>query len=268
VIVHESILRVRVTTFGDLILDVIVRVDGPLVSGDDQRAETRTGAGGQAANVAAWSAVLGAEARFVGKRGADAAGELVARELAAYGVEVVGPADGRNVVVVSIASAGDRTMASDGGAAPELRPDELEATWFDCDALHVSGYALAREPIASAAARAVKLARASGAQVSLDLSAWTLVDDGFRGRVRALAPDVVFANEREQEALGGLDATWVVKRGPRGVVVVGEQFPPQATTVVDTTGAGDALAAGYLVGGIQLGLDAAARCCARLGAMP
>ena len=139
------------TTLGDLLLDVIVRLAGPLVPGADQVAETRVGAGGQAANVAAWAAELGAEARFVGKRGADAAGELAARELRGHGVEVAGPAEGRNGVVVSFSSVEDRTMASDRGAAPELTPDELDAAWFDCDALHLSGYSLHREPMASAA---------------------------------------------------------------------------------------------------------------------
>ena len=57
----------QITTLGDLLLDVIVRLDRPLVAGDDQTAVTRTGAGGQAANVAAWARALGAEARFVGK---------------------------------------------------------------------------------------------------------------------------------------------------------------------------------------------------------
>jgi sugar/nucleoside kinase (ribokinase family) len=259
---------VRLTAFGDLILDVIVRLEGALVVGDDSVAETRVGAGGQAANVAAWAAALGAEARFVGKRGADAAGEIVTRELRSRGVAVDGPAEGRNGVVVSIAAAGDRTMASDRGAAPELRPDELDESWFECDALHVSGYALAREPIADAAEHAATLARAAGARVSVDLSASTLVDDTFRARVRALAPDVVFANERERDALGPLDASWVVKRGPEGVVVDGEPYAAVAVDAVDTTGAGDALAAGWLVGGTRLGLEAAARCCARLGAMP
>ena len=61
---------------------------------------------------------------------------------------------------------------------------------------------------------------------------------------------------------------WVVKRGADGVVVDGEAFPAVAVDVVDTTGAGDALAAGLLVGGTRLGLEAAARCCAQLGAMP
>lgn len=258
----------RVTTLGDLLLDVIVSLDAPLVPGDDQVAETRMGAGGQAANVAAWAASLGAEARFVGKRGDDDAGELAARELRSHGVEISGPVEGRNGVVVSIASAGDRTMASDRGTSPSLRPDELEPAWFDCDALHLSGYSLLREPIAFAALRGAELAREAGARISVDLSSWTLIDNRFRDRLRELAPDLVFANVRERDELGELDASWIVKRGAAGVLVDGEAFPAVATDPVDTTGAGDALAAGFLVGGVHLGLEAAARCCAKLGAMP
>jgi ribokinase len=259
---------VRLTTFGDLLLDVIVRLERPLVPNDDQVAATRTGAGGQAANVAAWAAALGATARYVGKRGTDPAGEIVARELAARRVDVAGPVGGRTGVVVSIASGGERTMASDRGAAVELGPQELDPAWFDCDVLHVSGYSLLRDPLATASVRAAELARQHGASVSLDVSTWTLVDDAFRSRARELAPDTTFATEREQEALGVLETRWVVKRGAAGLTVDGADHAALATEVVDTTGAGDALAAGFLVGGPALGLEAAARCCAQLGAMP
>jgi len=258
----------RLTTLGDLLLDVIVGLDDPLVPGDDRMAETRAVAGGQAANVAAWAGALGAEARFVGRRGDDAAGEIVTRALRAHGVDVVGPVSGRTGVVVSIASDGDRTMASDRGSAPDLAPQDLVESWFDCDVLHLSGYSLLREPIASAAVDAARLARAHGGTVAVDVSTWTLVDDAFRARLRALAPDVVFATEREQEAVGELETRWVLKRGAHGLSVDGRHYPAAATTVVDTTGAGDALAAGFLIGGPELGLEAAARCCGRMGAMP
>ena len=258
----------RITTFGDLILDVIVSLDEPLVPGDDRSATIRTGAGGQAANVAAWAQELGADARLVCRRGGDQAGELVAGELRSLGVEVVGPTGGRNGIVVSLAAAGDRTMASDRGGATGLDPHDLEDAWFDCNVLHVSGYALLALPAADAAARAAELARSHCALVSVDASTYTLADDGFRQRVQALAPDLVFANERERDALGPLDARLVLKRGADGIVVDGRSFPAAQTAVVDATGAGDALAAGYLVGGPELGLAAAARCCAKLGAMP
>jgi sugar/nucleoside kinase (ribokinase family) len=256
------------TTLGDLLLDVIVRLHAPLVPGDDQVAATRTGAGGQAANVAAWASALGADARFVGKRGDDAAGELVTRELRERGVDVAGPVGGRTGVVVSLASDGDRTMASDRGAAVELASDELDPSWFECDVLHISGYSLLRAPLADAAVRAARLARDQGAQVSVDVSTWTLVDDAFRARVSDVAPDLLFATEREQEALGPATGRWVLKRGANGLLVDGIEYAAVSTDVVDTTGAGDALAAGYLIGGPPLGLEAAARCCAQMGAMP
>jgi fructokinase len=88
-----------------------------------------------------------------------------------------------------------------------------------------------------------------------------------------LAPHLVFANEAEAELVGELDAeTVVVKRGARGCVVVDaegrRELPAVPADVVDTTGAGDAFAAGFLVGGSSLALDASARCVGMMGATP
>ena len=271
-----------VCALGDLLLDVVVRLPGPLATGGDVPAETRAGAGGQAANVAAWAAALGGAGRYLGKRADDAAGAAVSAEVEGHGVELCGPCvSGRTGVVVSIVDAGgERTMASDRGAATELRPDEVEPDWLDgCGALHVSGYALAREPIADAAERAAALARERGIELSADVSAATLVDDAFRRRLERLAPDVLFANEDERAALGGdlLAPAWVLKRGSRGCVFSrdGErlELPAIAASVVDSTGAGDALAAGFLLGGTleeasRRAIGAAARCVAKLGSMP
>jgi sugar/nucleoside kinase (ribokinase family) len=271
----------RIVCLGDLLLDVVVRLSEPLTPGADALAATRAGPGGQAANVAAWAAALGAKARFVGKRADDAAGRLVGLELQALGVELAGPVvSGRGGIVVSLVSRdGDRTMASDRGVAPELSAGELDPAWFgDADVLHVSGYSLMRSPIDGAAAYAAELARAAGASVSVDLSAWTRIREfgaaAFREQVEQLEPDLVFANEAEWQVIGGgyaLARTAVVKRGARGISVVGEaeaDLPPPVGEVVDATGAGDALAAGFLVGGPQLAVDTAARCIAKLGAMP
>jgi len=271
---------VLVVTLGDALLDVIVRLGEPLASGADALATTQTAAGGQAANVAAWVVALGPQARTVSKRGEDLAGQLVTAELEGRGVEVAGPPPGgRNGIVVSLVGAdGERTMASDRGVAPSLSADDLDPAWFACDCLHISGYALLATPIDSAAFRAASLARGNGARVSVDLSAWTRIREygpvRFREQLEQLAPDVIFANDAEWEIVGaayGLAPTAVVKRGARGLLVLGEQrveLPAREGEVVDATGAGDALAAGFLVGGPELALEAAARCVAKLGAMP
>jgi sugar/nucleoside kinase (ribokinase family) len=270
---------VQLVTFGDALLDVVVRLGEPLEDGADASAETIASAGGQAANVAAWAVALGAAARCVTRRGNDPAGRVVSAELERRGVELVGPVEGRNGVVVSLVAAdGERTMASDRGVAPQLSPDDLDPDWFACDRLHISGYALLGTPIDAAARRAAELARNDGARISVDLSAWTRIREHgprrFREQLERLAPDVIFANEPEWEIVGaayGLAPTAVVKRGARGAAVVGEvqmDLPPPTGPVVDATGAGDALAAGFLVGGPELAADAAARCVAKLGALP
>ena len=274
--------RFVLCTLGDLLLDVIVRLEQPLEPGTDAAAQTRTGAGGQAANVAAWAAALGAEARFVGKRGDDPAASLAAGELARLGVTVFGPvALGRNGVVVSIVGEeGERAMASDRGVAPTLSADELEPAWFEgATHLHLSGYSLMSSPIDAAATRAAGLVRAGGGTVSVDLASRRVIVDFGPERLRRvlgeLGPELVFANEEERAELGpgaAVDATWVLKRGADGAAVERDgrkwEFPAVPAEVIDTTGAGDAFAAGYLVGGVELALETAARCISRLGATP
>jgi sugar/nucleoside kinase (ribokinase family) len=270
----------RVCTLGDLLLDVIVQPSAPLAPGDDVVASTRIFAGGQAANVAAWIVELGGSARLVGGRGDDASGRLAGAELAARGVELAGPVGGRTGVVVALLGADrDRSMASDRGVAADLSAGELDPAWFaDCDWLHVSGYMLSTEAGAATAAEAARLARDAGARVSVDAASATLVGvvgcELFAGRIAALEPELLFATTAEHAALDGAAGapTTVVKRGARGCTILrdgrAEDHAAVAATAVDSTGAGDAFAAGWLLGGPELALAAGARCVARLGAMP
>jgi sugar/nucleoside kinase (ribokinase family) len=265
-----------ICSLGDLLLDVVARLDGPIAEDTDTYGRTRVGAGGQAANVAAWVVALGGEARFIGKRAVDPAGRLLAEELQGRGVELAGPeVDLGTGTVVSIATPdGKRTMLSDRGVSVELAASELRRAWLaGCHRLHLPAYSLVVQPIAGAALEAAAWAP----KVSVDLSSTAALElvgvEGIRALLEELEPDIIFANEAEADLVGPLDAeTFVLKRGARGCVVrVGNEeseYAARPAEVVDTTGAGDAFAAGFLVGGPELGLEAAARCVGRLGAMP
>jgi ribokinase len=165
-------------------------------------------------------------------------------------------------------------MLSDRGVSTAFAPEELDPTWLEgCDWLHVPGYSLVRSPLRETALAAAS----SGVRISIDLSSTAAVEESgvepFRRTLESLAPNVVFANEAEAELLGSLTApTVVVKRGARGSVVRtaegDEELPSLDVEVVDTTGAGDAFAAGFLLDGPGLAVEAAARCVAKMGAMP
>jgi sugar/nucleoside kinase (ribokinase family) len=265
-----------ICVLGDLLVDVIVRVDGPIAEDTDTYGRTKVGAGGQAANVAAWVAALGGRSRFIGKRADDAAGRLVAEELEEQGVDVVGPVvDSGTGTVVSIATPdGKRTMLSDRGVAPSFRTDELDPSWLGgCERLHLPAYSVLSSPIRETALAAAALAPV----ISLDLSSVAAIHaagvPAVRAAIAELRPDVVFANEEEAALVGALDvATLVVKRGARGCSVrrgsEERDYPAEPAEPVDSTGAGDAFAAGFLLAGPELALQAAARCVAKLGAMP
>jgi sugar/nucleoside kinase (ribokinase family) len=288
---------VRVVTLGDLLLDVVVRLEAAPASDDDVPASIALVPGGQAANVAAWVCWLGGDARLVARRAGDATGRLIAAEIERLGVELAGPvvAGGTTGTVVAlVAPDGTRTLASDRGAAGGLAPDDVdEAMLAGADVLHVAGYTLLRDAGAEAAVLFAEAARRYGARVTVDLSTAhgiaRLGREEMRRRVAELEPDVVFANEAEAAAFGDpLDGVWVVKRGALGctveqhgevilfsaVALDGVQADgAQVDGVVDTTGAGDAFAAGYLLGGepeiaATRGLEAAARCVTRVGALP
>jgi sugar/nucleoside kinase (ribokinase family) len=277
----------QLVTFGDLLLDVVVRLREPLVPGSDVGALTQLGVGGQAANVAAWATALGAEATLIAVLADDPAGSLVQKELMHMDVHVHGPRSaGKTGVVVSLVDPdGEQSLASSPAAALDFPASELDASWLDgAETLHVSGYALVREGTRDAALLAVSLARGQDSRVSVDVPPWTSLREfgpvAFRELLDAIAPDVLFATEAEWEILGGayLAAPLaVLKRGARGITIVTEDarldLTPIPGDVVDAMGAGDALAAGFLLGGSlegagRRGLEAAARCVAKVGATP
>ncbi len=261
---------------GDAHLDVVVSLAGQPARDTDTPAQTRLTLGGQAANVAAWVVALGGRSRLIAARANDVAASLVAGELAKAGVELVGPViDGHTGVIVALSDGGnERSMLTDRGVGPLLSAVDVRAGWLaGASWLHLPGYSLTREPVREAALKLAGQARERRIRVSVDLSSTAAINESgvaeFRALLLRLRPDVLFGNQAETDLVGELAGIeMVTKRGADGVVVAGRHYPAQRTEPVDATGAGDAFAAGDLVGGVALGLAAAARAVATIGAMP
>ena len=164
-----------VVTLGDLLLDVVVRLEAPPAPDDDVPAAISLVPGGQAANVAAWVRWLGGDARLVARRADDAAGRVVAAELERLGVELAGPVIGgeRSGTVVALVAPGRDAHAGERSRRRRrARPGRCrrEHGWQGADVLHVAGYTLLRAAGAEAALRLAQAARRYGARVTVDLS--------------------------------------------------------------------------------------------------
>ncbi len=244
----------RVVVLGDLMCDVVAAHDGPIAPGSDTPAKIALRPGGAAGNVAAWLARAGAEVTLIGRVGDDAAAAVALAGL--DGVEQRVTRDRERptgTCVVLVAPGGERTMLPDAGANDGLSPEHLPDDVFQAGAiLHVSGYALLRHGSRPAALTAIDRARDAGMKISVDpASAAPLTNDPiFLDRITPI--DLLLPNEDEAAVLGRqLNVPEVViTRGAQGATwtdgfdtVRGRALPVDA---LDTTGAGDAFAAGFL----------------------
>jgi len=259
--------------------------------------------GGSAANSIACVASLGGKGGFVGKVADDALGEIFRHDLRALGVTfdapalLGGPATGR--CLINVTPDAQRSMTTFLGAAGFVSPDDIDPAMIDAASItFFEGY-LFEQPVAREAfIKACAVARARGRRTALTLSDASCVERQ-RAVLAEFIPahvDIVLANDREADALFGSHETGAivdaaralaplvaVTHGERGSVLIPRNGEPvviaaaRPAQLVDTTGAGDAYAAGLLFGLARempleragaLGSLAAAEVISHLGARP
>ena len=259
--------------------------------------------GGCAGNTAAGIAALGGKAGFVGQVANDQLGAFYRHDLTAAGVEFTTPAveigvpTARSMILVT--PDGHRTMNTFLGAAQHLPASALDEPQIrDAAAIYLEGYLWDPQTPRYAMIRAIEVAREAGRKVAFSLSDTFCIErhrDGFNALIDGGKIDLLFANQAEIEMLAGvphLDSaveavrgkveTLVVTRGEHGALATrgnerSEVPAERVDEVVDTTGAGDLFAAGYLAGytrglglerSLKLGAIAAAEVIQHYGARP
>lgn len=259
----------RVVCVGDLMVDVSVRLAGPPVPGSDTPARISVQRGGQAANVAAGLATEGVSATLVGRVGDDLFGRRILDELPRERLELnvsVDPVLSTGVCVVLVDPDGERTMLPDAGANGALGDEPFPRRVLGAATLlYVSGYALLRPGSRPAALAAIGAAREHGCAVAVDLaSAAPLTDVGADAVLNWVGtPTLLLANTDEARvlvpaqpaadlahALACLSGEAVVTHGTAGASWsdgrARAHVPAATIAVLDSTGAGDAFAAGLL----------------------
>ena len=246
--------------------------------------------GGSAANTIVGISSLGSRGAFVGKVKDDELGRAFSHDIRAAGVAFTtpaatsGPSTGRCYVLVT--PDGERTMNTFLGAAQDLHPSDIDEGMVASSAIiYLEGYLWDPKNAKDAFLKAAKIAHQSERKVALSLSDAFCVDrwrDEFLQLMRSGTVDLIFANEAELQSLyqtSDFDSAVkalredidiaVVTRSEKGCLVIGPDgneavpaFPVEK--VVDTTGAGDLFAAGFLSG---LARGAEDRTCGRLGAL-
>lgn len=255
---------------GDVITDIAVQLREPVAWGADTWSTVQPRAGGSAANAAAWLAVAGADVVFVGRVGSDVFADFHRQELGRLGVEARLAVDlllPTGSIVVLINADGERTMLTDRGANLDLRPADLPGRLFRKDrALYITGYSLFETGVREAGLHALDLARRTGMTIAIDPSNHVQLADVGPDRFFAWTQGTkfLFPNLAEGRALTGLTdpgamARALAVRYEEVVLTMGAEgglwcrrneettrVPAMTGPVVDTTGAGDAFAAGFL----------------------
>jgi sugar/nucleoside kinase (ribokinase family) len=260
----------RVVVVGDLLYDLLAKVDGDVRLGIDTFTPIRAVGGGSGANAAAWLAASGVETHFLGRVGDDVFGRFLEGELQRAGVRTHLARDASlatGKVFVLVDGTGERTMITDRGAVENLNPRDVPSSLFRGGHLHLVGYTFSGGSRRETAFEVLRLAREKGMTVSIDPSAVPMLEtvgpDRFLAWTRGA--DLCFPNLEEGSLLAAAEdpdqiaenllehyPAVVLKLGAGGACYTDAEgrrsrvpaTPPARAN--DTTGAGDALCAGFL----------------------
>ena len=222
--------------------------------------------GGSAANTMSGLAKLGIEAGFLSKIGKDEVGQFFEKQMNDSHVQPLmlksDTPSGRVQALVTVD--GERTFATCLGAAAEMCADDIKPELLDgWDIFYVEGYLVANPTMLR---KAIETAKAQGMTIAIDLASYNVVEESREFLLELVNNyvDIVFANEQEAKALTGLEPEaalhYIAERCDIAVVKIGAKgayiqrgnetatIPPMNADVVDTTGAGDMWAAGFLAG--------------------
>jgi len=288
----------KILCIGDLALDVISQLKEPINYGNDTASRISSHPGGQAANVSTWITRTHSKAQLVARVGNDPVGFALISDLDKYGVEHMNLMhSGRptGVVVILVDANGERTMFPDNGANADLEVSDLPPL-DDVDGVYLSGYALLDFRSRDAVLSMIATIKAAGKPIYFDptttgamkivsrdeVLSWVKLMDGILlNSEEALylgdAKDV----ETAEKNLTAYTPLVVIKLGSRGAMAVHGEIVAKVsavtTNVVDTTGAGDSFAAGFipkwletndLQASLSAGTALAAKCVATVGARP
>lgn len=272
-------------------LDIVVKHGGRINLNSDSLSQNSLQSGGAAANTAVWLTQVNVDSHFSGKIGKDLAGENLISDLQLSGVTGHISKDSiksTGTVVVLVDSDGNRTMFPDSGANAGLDSSIVPVN-KEFDGYFISGYALFNDLSSSFIQDWLRDLRAGGKKIFIDPASVGLMSEigsskalGLIGKV-----DIIFVNEDEAKFLNvreliDLAPIIVIKRGALGASVITNDGieiskPAMPATVLDTTGAGDAFAAGFIAewlrskdlsAALDLALSLAAKCVSNIGARP
>ena len=252
---------------GDLVEDIVVWLPESLNYGADTPSRIVRTRGGSASNVAVFAATVARNetnqapsSRLIAQVGDDRLGDQLIGALRDAGVDPCVVRGGRTgSIVVIVSPDGERTMLTDRAASTQLQ--QAPEKWFESvSLLHVPAYSLFSEPLATATRSCIATAHEKNIPVSIDASSASLIKEfgvnKFRELIRQLRPKIFFCNTDEAEVLNlttqplDLDIV-VIKAGARPTTLIENNVVKTIEVepvgeIIDTTGAGDAFAAGFL----------------------